>query len=237
MSSNVFYSKGVDRTKPWCVYVVVCSVEGLPPFYIGKTSVATMESGRYFGSLKSRKWAKKWHAAVAVTPEKFRKRILASFETENEALDHEDMLSWHFCVHKSELFANMHIGGKKFSGGCMRGKKLSEEHKAKLSEAKRGRKRSEETCQKMSEARKGLKHSEETRQKMSETKRGKKFSEDHKRKLSEAAKKRTKWKHSEETRKKMSETRTGKHHSEETRKRMSETQSARRKTQESTRDQ
>ena len=90
------------------------------------------------------------------------------------------------------------------------GRKLperSEEHRRKLSEAAKGRKLSEETRRKMSEAKrklperseehrrnisealKGRKLSEETRRKMSEAKKGRKFTEEHRRKISEARKK------------------------------------------------
>ena len=53
-----------------------------------------------------------------------------------------------------------------------RGKKLSEETRAKISAANKGKKRSEETKAKISAARKGKKLSEETRAKMSEAKSG-----------------------------------------------------------------
>lgn len=98
----------------------------------------------------------------------------------------------------------------------MRGMKLSEEHKRKISEAKIGntnmfgKHHSEETRQKMSEAHKGMvfseehkqklsvakksntnrlgtHHSEETKRKIGDRNREKVFSEEHKRKLSEAA--------------------------------------------------
>jgi len=59
------------------------------------------------------------------------------------------------------------------------GKKLTEEHKQKLSEALKGRKPTESTKKKMSEAQKGenhplygKKHTEETKQKMSESRKG-----------------------------------------------------------------
>lgn len=80
-----------------------------------------------------------------------------------------------------------------------KGKKLSEEHKKKISEAKMGKKHSAETKRKLSEAQKGKKNalgchrSEETRRKISEAKKGKnnpwfgkKRSEETRKKMAEA---------------------------------------------------
>ena len=53
-----------------------------------------------------------------------------------------------------------------------RGKKLSEEHLRKLSEANKGKHHSEEHRRKISEAMKGKVRSEDTRKKMSEAKKG-----------------------------------------------------------------
>lgn len=62
-----------------------------------------------------------------------------------------------------------HIGNKH----C-KGKKLSEEHKKKLSEANKGKKFSEEHKKRIGEAHRGKKHSEESRKKISESLIGKK---------------------------------------------------------------
>ena len=71
-----------------------------------------------------------------------------------------------------------------------KGKKFSEEHKNKLSEAKKGKKFSEEHKNKLSEAKKNM--SAETQKKLSEAHKGKKMSEETKKKMS-AAKKGTKY--------------------------------------------
>ena len=87
------------------------------------------------------------------------------------------------------------------------GKKLSDETKQKMSEAKKGEKnplygkhRSAETNKRISESHKGKTFSEETKRKMSEAKKGKILSEETKRKMSESKKHM-----SEETKRKMSE--------------------------------
>ena len=88
----------------------------------------------------------------------------------------------------------------------LRGKKLSEEHKRKISEAKKGKARSEETKKKISEAKKGHVVSEEAREKISENKKGKTA-------WNKGKKGQIPWnkgkKPSEETRKKMSEAAKG----------------------------
>lgn len=61
---------------------------------------------------------------------------------------------------------------KKGKPSPSKGKKLSEEHKTKISKAIKGKKRSEETKTKMSKAHKGKTFSEETKTKMSEAKKG-----------------------------------------------------------------
>ena len=108
---------------------------------------------------------------------------------------------------------------------ALKGKKLSEEHKKKLSKAKKGKytgekhsmygkHHSEESKKKMSEAHKGEKNhnygkkmSKEQKKKISEAEKGKKLSEETKKKLSEAHKG---YKHSEDAKKKISEMRKGK---------------------------
>jgi restriction endonuclease Mrr len=62
-----------------------------------------------------------------------------------------------------------------------KGKKLSDEHKRKLSE----KKHSEETKNKISEKKRGVILSEETKKKMSDKRKGMKFSDEHKTRLSE----------------------------------------------------
>ena len=74
-----------------------------------------------------------------------------------------------------------------------KGKKLSEDHRQKLSEVRRGsgnsfwgRSHTDESKRKMSEAHRGAKASQETRIRMSEAKKGKKHSEDTRRKIAVA---------------------------------------------------
>lgn len=90
-----------------------------------------------------------------------------------------------------------------------KGKKLSLESIRKMSEAQKGRKLSLEHRKRLSESGKGRKHSKETREKMSQAhigkpspNKGRKLTDEHRRKISESGKGR---KHSKEALKKMSE--------------------------------
>ena len=67
-------------------------------------------------------------------------------------------------------------------------KPMSEEHKRKISDANKGRKLSEESRKKISEARKNM--SDETKRKISDTLKGRKLSEETRKKISEAGKRR-----------------------------------------------
>lgn len=94
------------------------------------------------------------------------------------------------------------------------GRKLSKEHKKKISKSLTGRKHSEESKRKMSEARKGKKRNH----KGPGGRKGQKNSKEHNEKVSASL---TGREISEETKQKMSESRKGKKHSEETKAKMS----------------
>jgi group I intron endonuclease len=126
-----------------------------------------------------------------------------------------------------------------YAAAPMRGRKLSENHKHRISEANKGKELSEETRRRISEANKGKELSEETRRKLSEANKGKELSEETRRRMSEANKGKEL---SEETRRKLSEAHKGKKnpmfgktHSEETRFRMSEAKKGKKKSEETRR--
>ena len=107
----------------------------------------------------------------------------------------------------------------------LRGRKLSEETRRKISESRKGITHSDEAKRKISEAKKGrpgIPHSDETKRKLSESHRGLKASDETKRKLSESHRGIP---HSEEHKRKISESNRGKHstpQSDETRRKISE---------------
>ena len=110
--------------------------------------------------------------------------------------------------HSEEARAKM-SEAKRGENHPMYGKKHSAEARAKMSEAHKGKKLSAETRAKLSEALRGRKFSEEHRAKISEALRGRKLSEEHKAKIGEVGRDR---KPSEEARAKMSEAKRGENH-------------------------
>jgi hypothetical protein len=148
-------------------------------YYHGRrTSDVPPEEDMYFGTPKVHK--DKWLDTM------YWKVIENTYSTPEELTEAEyDLIGDKFKT--DSMCLNEHNGKKFLYRG---GKKLSEETKQKISEAKKGKKLSEETRQKMSEAQKGKKLSEETRQKMSEAKKGdnnpnygKKLPEEHRQKI------------------------------------------------------
>lgn len=110
--------------------------------------------------------------------------------------------------------------------GWNKGKKLTDEHKQRISAANKGQKRTEEARFKMSVAcrgkipwNKGKTLSEEYRKKLSEAHKGQKLSIEHRESISKANTGRC---FSEETRRKISISNTGKRHSLETKRLLSE---------------
>lgn len=162
-------------------------------------------------------------------PDTFKRKILETFDNCTLAWKRETEILTEINAARSPEYYNQTNGnGKDFYTA---GRKLSEEHKRKISEAAKGNKNSvgrivsEETRRKLSEANRGRKLSEETKRKVGDAARGRKLSEEHKCKISEAVKGNTNSLGrvlSEETKLKLSESNKGKKRSEETKRRISE---------------
>jgi hypothetical protein len=206
--------------------------------YIGKRECKCLpeEDVKYFGSFNDK------------TFKPTEKIILETFDTRKEAMEAEIDLHNFYQVDKNPHFANR---AKATSTGfyiCMvgednpmtrmkgekspfYGKKLTEEHKQKLKEARKNRLHTEETKRKIGRSKigntnmLGKKHSEKSKKLMSESAKGRIMSEETKRRVSESKKGTIV---SEETKIKLREKRKGRKpalgikHSEESKKRQSE---------------
>ena len=173
-------------------------------YYIGKHSTSDPNDD-YLGSGTTLNRAVKKYGI-----ENFSKTILAIFNTEQEALDYEEILVTIEFI-KSNNNYNLVVGGGCFGSGDnhpLFGKTHSNETKKKMSDSLKGennplfgKTHSNETKKKMSEANKGKKspffrrtHLEESRKKISDSKKGenhplfgKNRSEETKKKISETA--------------------------------------------------
>ena len=98
------------------------------------------------------------------------------------------LIRWYGKKIDGGVLTNMADGG---DGGGIKGSKLSEETKLKLSIINTGKKQSAETIEKKRRKALGSKRSDETKSKMSEWQKGRTLSDEMKLKLSDAAKART----------------------------------------------
>ena len=213
-------------TNIYCTYLTVYTGNKLPPFYIGSTSVDTINKG-YRGSVASKKYMSIWKQELSSHPDLFKTIILTRHETKQEAQDKEIIFHEAFSVARNPMYINMaHANGKFFTSGpsgpqspetkakigaANTGKNHTPESKAKMAAAKKGKKRrpqSPEHKAKISAANTGQKRSPESIAKMT----GQKHTPETIAKISAAQ---TGKKHTPETIAKMSATRTGKKQSPE----------------------
>ncbi|QIG73799.1 HNH endonuclease [Rhizobium phage RHph_N34] len=106
-SSNLFWSKRADKLKLACVYVITYSGDDMPPFYVGSKYTSALVEENYHGSVASSEWAEKWHRTVKEHPERFRRKILHTFDTRKEADDFERKFLVHFDAKRHPLFVNL----------------------------------------------------------------------------------------------------------------------------------
>jgi len=218
----------------YVTYLVTYSGYKLPKFYIGSTSEEKLMSGKYFGSISSKKYKETFLDEKKSNIHLFKIEILSYHDTREEAIEEELRIQIDLNVVKSLDFMNESLAringffGRDTSGENhpRYGLSLSEETKNKISTARVGRLDPEETRKKKSDSKLGDKnsfygkeHSYETKDKISKTKKGTTswnkgipMSINTKKKLSESKKGK---KSSEETKKKLSEMRKGKPKSEE----------------------
>jgi hypothetical protein len=218
----------------YVTYLVTYIGDKLPKFYIGSTSEEKVLSGKYFGSISSKKYKELFLNEKRDNIHLFKIEILSYHDTREEAIKEELRRQIELDVIKSLDYMNESLArvngffGRDTSGENhpQYGKTLSEETKNKISNTLTGRIEPEETRKKKSESKigeknsfYGKKHSVDTKNKISETKKGTEswnkgipMSEESKKKLSNSKKGK---KLSDETKKKLSEMRKGKPKSEE----------------------
>lgn len=147
-------------------------------------------------------------------------QVRKTFTTAEKAVKWEEKVLKRVLIKNRDKFLNKGVSGSIVN----KGRKLSDETKRKISEARKDKGHTLETRLQMSKDRKGKPGKErtiETRRKISETRKkkgigiGVKFSEERRCKMSEVRKGKPGRKHTEETRRKMSESRKGRPLSEE----------------------
>jgi hypothetical protein len=163
----------------------------------------------YIGKGKNNRLTKVWGRSVywkrIVEKHGFTAEILAKWETEQEALEHEKFLI--LCLKDSHKLCNLTAGGDGISG-----LKMSDESKKKMSDAKK-RIMTVELKKKISDATKKAMANPEVLKRMSEAIKGRKASYETKKKLSIAQKRRIR---PPETGRKISLSKMGHKHSAET---------------------
>ncbi len=101
----------------FCVYLTTYRGNKMPPFYIGSSSVAKVQSG-YKGSVSSTAYKDVWKQEVRDNPHLFRTTIISTSKTRQAALDKESTLQRALGVIKSPLYINQAYAGK--DGYCGR---------------------------------------------------------------------------------------------------------------------
>jgi hypothetical protein len=165
-------------------------------YYIGSTSLEIANSGKYFGSISSKKWKNIYKQETIKNPQDFKLEILSSHPTRKDALLEELRLHIELDVVNDDNYFNKSLAspngwfGRKISGPEHHsyGRKRSEESKQKMRESKLGTHASLETRAKMSEIRKGIIQKSEHIEKRVNKLIGKSRTEESKKKMSESQK-------------------------------------------------
>jgi hypothetical protein len=89
----------------FCTYLTIYSGNKLPPFYVGSTSVAKINSG-YRGSVSSVEYKTIWKLELKDNPELFRTIIISRHDTRKEALEKENKLHKLIGVSNNTLYIN-----------------------------------------------------------------------------------------------------------------------------------
>ena len=90
----------------YCVYLVTYRGNLLPEFYIGSTSIEKVRSGKYYGSISSKKWKKIFEIELLNNPQLFMIEILSKHKSRIDALKEELKQQIKNDVVKSDQYIN-----------------------------------------------------------------------------------------------------------------------------------
>lgn len=96
----------MDENSMYCVYQVTYDGKLLPKFYIGSTSIEKVNSGKYFGSITSKKWKEIFKSELLNNSQLFTIEILSKHEFRIDALKEELILQIKNDVVKSDQYMN-----------------------------------------------------------------------------------------------------------------------------------
>lgn len=157
--------------KRYTVYLTEYSGKLLPRFYIGSTSEEKILSGKYFGSVSSKKWRKIFREELKSNSHLFSVKILSFHAKRNDALKEELRQQIERDVVNSVEYFNESLATV---NGCygrdVTGEKnpfFGKTHSVEFCQSQADRKKGKSTWMK------GRKHSNESKQKNSESHKGK----------------------------------------------------------------
>lgn len=101
-------------TSKFCVYLTTYFGNKLPMFYIGSTTLIKFNNG-YVGSVSSKKYSTIWKNEIRNNPTLFKTKLIAIFETRQEAFLKEEFLQKQLNVIKNPLYVNMSFANNKFT--------------------------------------------------------------------------------------------------------------------------
>lgn len=124
MSTSIYNSPTTYVT-----YITFYKGNRLPPFYIGYSTKTKVLNG-YHGSVRSFKYRQVWEFELKNNPQLFKTKIISTFSTKKEALNHEEYLHSFFNVAHNELYINKRNSNQKFNNTG--GYKLTNSTKEKM---------------------------------------------------------------------------------------------------------
>jgi hypothetical protein len=137
--------------KLFIVYLIMYQGNKLPPFYIGSTSLEKFNKG-YSGSVSSKEYKTLWKTELRSNPHLFKRRIVSSYFTPEEAISAESRFHYVLRVNRNPLYTNKCIAGNSprsmgfvghgdknpmYGKSAMKGRKHSPETKARMAEARK----------------------------------------------------------------------------------------------------